>query len=252
MSHELGKLPARAGAFSFQWGQFFDTTKLPTPPTRFGHSLGIEWGVLANNDIGNCVVAGACHETMLYTDEWGEPARFDDALATKIYSDIGGYVPGEPDTDQGLDMQVAASYRRRTGIVDLDGRVHRVHAYVGMSPTDINSLMSAIYLFGAVGLGLRFPASAMRQFDREEVWSPVAFSTIIGGHYVSLVGRNSRGNLLCVTWGRLHAMTPSFLSKYADEAVAYISLETLSAKGATPEGFNHAALDAALAALPRG
>ena len=56
-----------------------------------------------------------------------------------------------------------------------------------------------------------------------------------GGHYVPVIGRNSAGNFLVITWGRLHAATPEFVTKYMDEGIAYLSLEYLK-NNLSPEG----------------
>ena len=42
--------------------------KLPTPPAEFGHDAVIgDWEMLGNDTVGDCVIAGALHETMLWT-----------------------------------------------------------------------------------------------------------------------------------------------------------------------------------------
>jgi hypothetical protein len=49
------------------------------------------------------------------------------------------------------------------------------------------------YLFGAVGIGLQLPASALLQTEQGLAWDVVAETTIDGGHYVPLVGRKADG-----------------------------------------------------------
>jgi hypothetical protein len=102
--------------------------------------------------------------------------------------------------------------------------------------------------FGAVGVGIQFPRSAMQQFNAGQPWDVVPGSPSDGGHYVPCVGRNSHGNLLVVTWGRLHAMTPEFFQRYNDENCAYLSFEMLK-DGKSPEGFDQAALESDLRTL---
>ena len=60
MRFKLGKRPARPGAIKLKFGTFFDAKALPVPPKVFGHeSIGKPWGMLANDQVSNCVFAGA-------------------------------------------------------------------------------------------------------------------------------------------------------------------------------------------------
>ncbi|GAC70741.1 hypothetical protein, partial [Gordonia soli] len=92
----------------------------------------------------------------------------------------------------------------------------------------------AAWLFGAVGIGLDLPTTAIEQFDARHVWDVSPGATSAGGHYVSLVAR--RGFVEVVTWGRTHPVTPRFIQQYADEAIVYITPDRLTTT-ASPEGF---------------
>lgn len=249
MARMLGKLPARPDAVSFKFGAIFNAEALPTPPAHFGHyNVPVGWGELGNDKYSDCVFAGAAHETMVWKNEAGESVAFTDQCVLFDYAAVTGWAPGIPGSDQGTDMAVAASYRRKTGIVDASGARHKVDSYLALRPGDVDQLALAVYLTGAVGVGIRFPASADEQFGAKDPWSPVAGSRLEGGHYVPCVGRNSAGNLLVVTWGRLHAMTPDFYREFCDEALAYVSLEAMK-NDLTPEGFDAGQLQQRLAAL---
>jgi hypothetical protein len=252
MIHKLGKLPARPGAISFKFSKYFKVAALPTPPAVFGHFNPIgNWGVLGNDQYGDCVLAGGAHETMLWDNEGGASVQFTDASVLSDYSALTGFNPADPATDQGTDMQAAASYRRTTGLIDANNVRHRVDAYVAPETGNLDELLAATYLFGAVGFGFQFPASAMTQFNAGQPWSVVPGSPIEGGHYVCIVGRRANGNLVCVTWGALQEMEPSFVPAFNDESVCYLSLESLK-NNVSPENFDLATLQADLNALPGG
>ena len=249
MSYKLGKKPARAGAIKFALARYADTAALPPLPVVFGHDglIGAKaWQMLANDRYGDCV-HGAAHETMLLEREANAVVTFTDADVLGDYAAATGFDPDAPQTDQGTDMQAAADYRRKTGILDASGRRHTVAAYLALEPGDLTHLYMATYLFGAVGIGLQLPASAFDQTDRGRPWDVVPQSPNEGGHYVPLVGRQSNG-LHVVTWGALQVMTEAFLKNYCDEAIAYVSQDCLVAQK-SPEGFDYAALLRDLAAL---
>lgn len=237
---KLGKTPARAGAVKLRLSSYLDKSALPKLPARFGHeTLVTDWGMLGNDQFGDCVWAGAAHETRLWGAEAGTPIAFTDKAVLSDYSAVTGFNPADPNTDHGTDMQVAASYRRKTGIVDAAGRRHKVEAYLALKPGDVTEHYYAMYLFGAVGIGIEFPSSAMNQCNAGKSWSVVSKAKIEGGHYIPLVAK--RAHLECVTWGKPQAMTVGFFQKYNDESVAYVSAEAL-ANNKSPEGFDLATL----------
>jgi hypothetical protein len=250
MSVRLGKKPARPGAVRFKLSSYANAAALPPVPATFGHAAMIgarDWGLLANDRYGDCVWAGAAHETMLLARETGNSVSFTDACVLADYAAATGFDPQKPETDQGTDMQQAADYRRKTGVIDANGTRHVVAAYLALEPGNLQHLYQATYLFGVAGIGLRLPASAVAQNDSVEFWDVVPDSPIAGGHYVSLVGRRADG-LVVVTWGALQVMTEAFLKQYCDEAVAYVSRECLIDQR-SPEGFAYDDLISDLAAL---
>lgn len=246
---KLGKAPARPGAVKFKMTDYLVPSELPTPPAEFGHDVVVpEWQMLGNDQIGDCVIAGGLHETMLWRGNSARITTIDTAAAIKNYSAITGYKPGDEDTDRGTDMAEAASYRRKTGLVDSKGRHHKIGAYLAIEPGNIEQHLLAIYLFGAVGIGIEFPNTAMTQFNNRQPWDVVPHARIEGGHYISGVARRG-GQFVVVTWGREQAMTDAFLTKYNDESYAYVSSEYLL-HGKSPEGLNITQLKKDLASLP--
>jgi hypothetical protein len=123
--------------------------------------------------------------------------------------------------------------------------------YLALAPGNPDQLALAIYLFGAIGIGIKFPNTAMDQFNAGKPWDVANNAKIEGGHYILGVGRDAKGNFVVVTWGKIQLMTPRFYKKYCDEVVAYVSDEALLAGGKTLDGFNLAELQADLNALPK-
>jgi len=249
MPFKLGKRPARANAVKLKLGDYLKVAALPPLPAAFGHQdLISSWPMFGNDRYGDCVFAGAAHETMLLAKEAGNLVSFTDANVLSDYSAVTGFDASDPSTDQGTDMQAAADYRRRTGIVDSAGTRHKIAAYLALEPGNVMHLYLAAYLFGAVGIGLVLPGSALDQAAQRQTWDVVAGSPPQGGHYVPLVGRRADGLLCAVSWGALQPMTEKFFTAFCDEAVAYVSTECLKNQK-SPEGFDYDALIGDLAAL---
>ena len=243
MAYKLGKSKPTRIAFKFK----AYTKALPTPPATAGSHTSTDTHMFLNDQLGDCVCAGAAHETIHWTSEAGASAPIVDSNVVAMYEAVAGYVPGDESTDQGTDMSVATSWRRKTGIPDSTGKRHQIAAYMSLTTKNILHLKQAIYYFGVAGVGINFPASAMDQFDAGKPWTVVSRSRIEGGHYVAAVGYDA-DYVYVMTWGRLQKMAWSFYTKYNDETFVYLSTENLK-NGKTPEGFNLTQLQANLAAL---
>jgi hypothetical protein len=245
MKYKFGKLPARPGAIKFKFNTYFSIPDLPVPPQRIGHELIRpplnEWGMLANDKVGCCVFAGAAHEHMVWTHMGSRDAgdNFTDENVLSDYAAVSGY-DGSKESDQGIDMATAAAYRRKTGIIDAENRRHKIDAYVALEPGNWEHLAIAVYLMGAVGIGLRCPNNVDTLFDDGKPWDVTPGTKIAGGHYVPCILRNTANPSLfgVVTWGGIQGMTQEFYAKYNDETVAYVSLEVLGKQNISPDGFD--------------
>jgi hypothetical protein len=245
---KLGKTPARPGAVKLKLANYLDTSALPKPPTSFGHErLVTQWGMLGNDTAGCCVWSGAGHETMLWNREAGRSVNITTTSTLRNYSLVTGYNPNDPSTDQGTDMQVAASYRRKTGLLDADGKRHKVGAYVALEPGNLTQLWYALYLFDGLGIGVEFPAQWMDAFNARRMWTKVSRPKIEGGHYISGMAKRG-GGATVISWGAPVGMTGAGYQQFNDETIAYLTEEKLTA-GKSLEGFDLAQLQADLTAV---
>lgn len=252
---KLGKAPATPLPTDLQFARY-RTTTLPTPPDTFGldHVLAPDsWGFLGNDKYGDCVWAGAGHETIVLTgrgDTYGQPAQFTDQGILAAYAACTGFDPVTGANDNGTNVHDAMRFRQKTGIQDVVGKRHTIGAYISLEPGNLSQLAEALYLFECVGIGIEFPQSARAQFNAGERWSVVPGSPIDGGHYVPLLSRQgSEKTWKCVTWGRLQTMTDHFIETYCDEAWCYVTTDAIEASGETFRGFDMVTLQADLSAL---
>src|SRR5262249_7261133 len=148
--------------------------------------------MLGNDHYGDCVFAGAAHETMLWNKRAGHTVDMSTEQTLLDYSDVTGFDPADPNSDQGTYVLDALKYRQKTGIRDEAGGRHKIAAYASLMPGDFGAAVQAAYIFGAIGIGFEFPDSAWEQWDHGEYWDVVDGASIEGGHYVPVVGsRNS-------------------------------------------------------------
>lgn len=242
MNLKLGKHPKRNDPRTLKLAKYL--TQLPPIPAAINWSNKVPvWGLLKNDELGDCTCAAVGHMEMLWTSQAGIEYVPSDADIVSAYSAIAGYQPGNPDTDQGANMIDVLNFWRNAGI---SGR--RIQAYVEASPSSVEQVSAAIYLFGGLYVGVRLPQSAMDQTNLSQCWDGITDTNILGGHAINLIAYDQY-TLACVTWGRVQLMTWSWFQHYADEAYAVLSPDWLSASGFTTSGFNIQQLSQDLKAL---
>lgn len=234
---KLGKTPARHGVVKLHFGTYANLSRLPTPPAQFGHDKPKPIaGMLGNATYGDCVWAGAAHETRIWNAAAGRTVDFTTNDVLSDYAAVTGFDRHDPNTDQGTDMKQAASYRLKTGVKDAHGVRHKIGAYVALEAGNLEQHLVAAYLFEAVGVGIRVTQAMMEQFDHGQPWDVVQGSAVDGGHYVPMIARRS-GMFDFSTWATKQPMTDSAFREYNDESLCYVSQEMLTS-GKSPEGFD--------------
>jgi hypothetical protein len=232
--YALGKKPFEPSPKDFKLADVLKTS-LPTVPAKklqhgFGYgNLYSDWGMLGNDQYGDCVFAGADHEVML----WNKLAKKIDVPFTRdnTLADYGAVTGFDPDTganDNGTNVRDALDYRRSTGLIDANGSRHLIQAYASIDPKDFDLLLQCIWTFGVVGIGFEVPNSIWKQFDAGKVWDVVSpDGGIDGGHYVPMVGSPGPDKVTFITWGQRTVMSRAFYEKYNDEAWVPLTQEEL-------------------------
>jgi hypothetical protein len=252
---KLGKHPARHDPRTLLFATY-TTPALPAPPQQLDLATVVKsaWGMMDNDQIGDCTCAAAGHMMM----EWTASAQSkmftpSDQQIVAAYSAITGYNPKTGANDNGAQEIDVLNYWRQQGIAG-----HEIEAYMALEPSNHTHVMDAVWIFGGCYIGLQLPKSAQAQTSNKQIWSVPPGGThgegapgSWGGHAVPVVAYDSR-SLTVVTWGALQSMTWSFWAAYCDEAYAIISADYLEQKGGqpvAPNGFNLVQLQEDLADL---
>lgn len=248
--YKLGKKPPTRDDRDLKFHKYLNTPFWRSAPKGFGHGKMVEnpWGMLKNDELGDCEIARQLHATMLANAVGGKQVSFTDGEAVRVYSAVTGYDPNDPWTDQGTVMRDCLVYARNNGVKDANGVTHKIGAFLSVDAKDTFTLLHALYLCDQVAIGFEFPASAMTQFNAGKPWTIVPNSPIEGGHAVEVIGRPSAESVTAVTWGAEQRLTFGFYRTYNDETWAVISEEALNG-GRTLEGFDLDTLRADLARL---
>ncbi len=248
---KLGKSVARHDPRTLLLASYL-TPALPAPPASFDLTSKVTaWGMMDNDQIGDCTCAAAGHLIMEWTaNAKGKMVTPTDKQIVAAYSAITGYNPTTGANDNGANEVDVLNYWRQTGIAS-----HKIGAYMALEPTNHNHIMDSVYIFGGCYIGVQLPISAQAQTQNHQPWSVPPGGTTgdgkpgsWGGHAIPVMAYDTRG-VTVVTWGALQIMTWSFWAAYCDEAYAILSSDYLSGKKTTPQGFNLTQLQADLADL---
>lgn len=218
MTRMLGKLPAIYRPGTVMLAAYLPQRHIPIPEHVDNYSAVTDWGMMRNDEIGDCAVAAPGHMIQAWTKlSCNREVVIPDEEIVRAYSDITGYVPGDPTTDQGSVEADVLTYWRNNGIAG-----HKIDAYARVEVSSEYQVKLATYLFGSVYTGISLPATAQDQ----RVWASVHGSGdeagSWGGHAVPILGYNAH-RATCITWGAPLDMTWSFWRRYGDEAYACLS-----------------------------
>jgi hypothetical protein len=244
----LGKKPVRVDPRTLKFATYLRPEALPTPPEEVSWVVKVpSWPMMLNDRLGSCTCAAAGHMIEQWSYYAGDEYIPTDDQILAAYEILGGYIPGQPDTDGGANILEVLNYWRQVGIAD-----HKIVAYVSVNRTDRQEIIEAIRMFGSLYLGVELPWSA-RGMDKWYVAdggtaTELGFPGGWGGHAVPLFAASPK-TLTCVTWGRRLKMSWNFFEDYASELYAILSQDWIEKQGKSPSGFDLAALQADLAQL---
>lgn len=216
---------------------------LPAPPRNANWYADVpEWGMLGNDNAGDCVFAAMLHWIMqqsAYLNP-GHGLIPTDADALAAYSAVTGYDPKRPETDQGTIVAGPAGalqFWHDTGI-ESGGAVHKIDNFMSVSTTDPTRWKQAIQVCGGLLTGLMVPKHIAEAEELPFVWdNPAGVSA--GGHEILLVGYEELPNGTLydfVSWGQLCRATERFLLTLTDEMNTIYSKESINARGVNSAG----------------
>lgn len=168
--------------------------------------------VLLNDQLGDCVPAGLNHIMGVATGNAGALVTPTNDDVLKDYEAIGGYVPGDPSTDQGCDEVTALNYYCTKGWVDGT----KGAGWLSVNATDPAQCKAALYVGENLVFGLALPAAWIDPFPSAPgfVWDVAGDPVPENGHCVVAVGCNSVG-IQIATWGMIGTITWAAVAKYA-------------------------------------
>lgn len=231
---KFGKKPARRDKRNFKFGALLAAApKLPKAYDFDVQYLAVPTPMFANDDHGDCVIAGRAHQTLRF--EYLEQHR---VLSITDRDVLREWHKENGNTDDGLVLLDSLKEWRHQGW-KAAGRTYKIKAFTEVDRTDPDEVRRAIVMQVGVGLGLTLPFNAVELLQAGRPWDVTAGAggrkNPRGGHYVYCSGYTEQGPV-CVTWGRKQQMTWRFLDRFCDEAYAMVDARDAEFKKATGMG----------------
>jgi len=229
-TYKLGKLPRRDDDRTLRLATYL-TPAAPTPPPAVDYGAAVrDWGMLGNDRVGDCALAGQAHADML----WAANAEhvqlgITTAMVLRAYTAVTGYDPGADGpggnpTDRGTVLLDALNYWRKRGI---DRQT--IRAFVEVDTHSVEHAKLAIDLFGCLYVGVELPDAVLPRGpgalpdwtvtpdgSRDRAPDPH------NGHCVVYAGYDAGGPTV-VTWGTTVKASWGFHEAYCDELYAMLS-----------------------------
>lgn len=231
---------------------------MPAPPARYGYMGAAKpqiHQIYLNNALGDCVEAAIGHAIGVFGAQNGAKWFFSDEQITAMYSAMGGYIPGDPATDQGTDIGTALSVWQKPGVSG-PGGTHIIQGSVSVDVSNPEEYRTAIWLFENLILGLELPDAWVNPFPSENgfVWDVAGAPDPDNGHCILAVNYD-QANVYIATWGMNGVMTDAALQEYCSpqnggELYAVLSKDVINrAQQRAPNGFAFSQLLADLNSL---
>lgn len=214
---KLGRTRAVARHPRLSLASYLRLDKLPAAPTTSDYrsaAMSALRNVYLNDQLGDCVIAGGYHVVATETGnaDGGTPFVATDAQILADYSAIGGYVQGNPSTDQGCNESDALNYWAETGFAN--GTKILGSAYV--DATNWAEVQAAMWLFEHLFFGFELPDTWINPMPSGDnfVWDAAAPDPK-NGHAVIGVGHDATKGILIDTWGMFGWLTPAAVAALA-------------------------------------
>jgi hypothetical protein len=243
---KLGKHPPKFNRKTLTLADYTGEELAPAPAKTYWEYKVKSYPVMLNNQLGCCVFSAGGHLVQEFTAHTGAEVTPTDDQILAAYEAVGGYIEGNESTDNGAAITDFLAYWLNQGFAGQP----KLSGWAAIDQTDLDKVKQAVFLFGALDIGVNLPNSAIDQFNAGQPWDVVADDNgIAGGHCIPIMGYGKNGFTI-VTWGKTHQMTNAFFLKYCDESYSLISPQWLSAvSGKTPSGLDLATLQTDLAEL---
>ena len=170
--------------------------------------------ILLNDQLGDCGPAAMMEGIKSWAAQHGQNVMVSDADVVKFYGQAGGYVPGRPWTDGGVNNPTMLSAAQKAGIV-VAGMTHKIGPTATVSNTDVELVKKAIFYLGGALFGINLSRKCYADYGPGHLWDADS-SGSEGAHDVWGYGYNPQGPTI-LTWSQKTQCTWAWCAKFAED-----------------------------------
>lgn len=215
----LGKRPPVHVPGAIQLAAYLPAKRIPVPETLDNYGCVSDWGMMRNDELGDCTCAAVGHAIQCWTARNGREVIIPDEEIVTAYSIVSGYDPATGANDNGAVEADVLKYWMEVGFGG-----HKLDSYAVIETHSRYQMKLAMYLFGDIYTGVALPLSAQDQKVWSVVHGPDAEAGSWGGHAVP-GGKYDQNGMTVITWGAEQRMTWAWQRRYMDEAYAPLSID---------------------------
>jgi hypothetical protein len=188
---------------------------LPVAPPTYDYTAKaapILSDIMGNDRYGDCVFACGYHLVGVETANAGNPFHAKLTQVEADYTATTGFNPNDPSTDNGANIQDVLNYWSSHGFANGT----KILGYLAVDATNVAEVMSCIYLFENLVLGMSLPDAWISPFPSGNgfTWDRAGSPDQSNGHCVGAFGYGQKG-VTIATWGLLGTLTYPALAEYA-------------------------------------
>ena len=241
----LGRKAPASQERTFRSGQSLLGSAVPTPPATIAIPASCANGLsqtFMNTQLGCCVISHHAHFLANMTSQIGTPFIYSDNQIIKDYEAVGGYVPGNPFSDQGCDIPTDLAYLQSTGFANGS----KLLGSINLDPTSQLALQQSIWITGGVCFGMCLPDAWIYPAPQQSgfVWDVAGNPDDWNGHCFEGFAYPTSQGVAIATWGMVGTITWAAIAKYGaasanGEVHSYVNPGMInSATGLAPNGLN--------------
>jgi len=216
----LGRRKPKTQERTFRSGLSLLAAPIPTPPARIAVSASCAGGLsqtFMNTELGCCVISHHAHFLANITSQIGKTFIYTDKQIINDYSAVGGYIPGDPFSDQGCDIGTDLSYLQSTGFPDGS----KLLGSINLDPTSQLALTQSVWITNGVCFGMSMPDAWIDPAPQQSgfVWDIAGEPNDSNGHCFTGFAYPTAQGIAIATWGMVGTITWGAIAKYGAASV---------------------------------
>ena len=110
---KLGRKAIKTDTRTLAFGKYLTPALPPPPPAADWTKVITNWGMMLNDHLGDCTIAGCAHAVQVWTANTGSIVTVPDPTVLSYFEQWDGYNPADPNSDAGgVELDVLNDWKK--------------------------------------------------------------------------------------------------------------------------------------------